>query len=179
MSFFKERAKSGGTGVTACPFLRRDNGRHGGLPLLIIYFFNAGIIDFAREGDLMLRILMIGVGGFIGTIFRYLISGYIQNLMKSFEFPYGTLVVNVVGCFVIGLLSELADAQGAFSSEIRSFLFIGILGGFTTFSTFGNETFHLLRDNQNILAAANVITHVLLGLGAVWIGRGLVHVIWR
>jgi CrcB protein len=125
------------------------------------------------------KILAIGVGGFIGSILRYAVSGFVQTWMKSVEFPYGTLVVNVLGCLVIGLLSQLIESRGILMAEVRAFVIIGVLGGFTTFSTFSNETINLWRDSQTIWALANVGAHVILGLGAVWLGRVLAHLIWR
>jgi CrcB protein len=127
----------------------------------------------------MTRIILVGVGGFIGSISRYLVSGFVQNGLKNFEFPYGTLVVNILGCFVLGFLAQLADGYGAFSSDVRAFLFVGILGGFTTYSAFGGETFNLLRDQEIILGFLNILGHLLFGLMAVWGGRSLVHLIWR
>lgn len=125
------------------------------------------------------KILLVGLGGFIGSVLRYVMSGYVQQWTKSFDFPYGTLAVNLLGCFVIGFLSQLAETHGVFTAETRVFVFVGILGGFTTFSTFGNETMNLLRDGENFLAVANVTGHVVLGLGAVWLGRVLAYKIWR
>jgi CrcB protein len=125
------------------------------------------------------KLLLVGMGGFIGSVLRYLVSGYVQQLAQSVEFPYGTLVVNLTGCFIIGLLSQLADARGVFTAETRVFVFIGLLGGFTTFSTFGNETMNLLRDGENGFALVNISTHLALGLGAVWLGRTLAFLIWR
>jgi len=127
----------------------------------------------------MSKLLVIGLGGFIGSVLRYLVSGYVQQISRSVQFPYGTLVVNVVGCFIIGFLSQLADARGVFSAEARAFVFIGILGGFTTFSTFGNETLNFLREEENFPALVNVGAHLLLGLGAVWLGRNVAYSIWR
>lgn len=127
----------------------------------------------------MSKLLVIGLGGFIGSVLRYLVSGYVQQISKSIEFPYGTLAVNVSGCFIIGLLSYLADTHGVFSAEARAFVFIGILGGFTTFSTFGNETLNLLREGESFPALVNVGAHILLGLGAVWLGRNAAYLIWR
>ncbi|HEU4389839.1 MAG TPA: fluoride efflux transporter CrcB [Blastocatellia bacterium] len=126
----------------------------------------------------MLKVLLVGIGGFVGSVLRYWLSGYVQTLSRSFEFPYGTLAVNVIGCFVIGVLAQLVDDHGAFSPGTRAFLFVGILGGFTTFSTFGNETLNLLRDNEQALALANLAVHVVLGLGAAWGGRAIAHAIW-
>ncbi len=126
----------------------------------------------------MIRLLLVGSGGFIGSILRYLLSGLVQQSSKSVGFPYGTLAVNIVGCFVIGFLSQLAETRGLFTTESRAFVFIGILGGFTTFSAFGNETFNLWRDGENLLVLANIAGHLVAGLGAVWLGRVLIYHIW-
>jgi fluoride exporter len=125
------------------------------------------------------NILLVGLGGFVGSVLRYLASGYVQQSTKSIDFPYGTLAVNVIGCFVIGLLSQLAEARGVFTSELRLFVFVGILGGFTTFSSFGNETLNLARDSQMMNAVANIGANVVLGLFAVWLGRTVSYLIWR
>jgi CrcB protein len=124
-------------------------------------------------------IVLIGLGGFIGSVLRYGMSGVVQSLAGGALFPVGTLVVNLTGCFVIGFLSQLADAREVFTPESRAFVFVGILGGFTTFSTFGNESINLLRGGENIYAFAYVGAHVLLGLGAVWLGRAVAFVLWR
>src|SRR6202162_5624505 len=100
-------------------------------------------------------------------------TGYVQHWSRSIDFPYGTLAVNLIGCFIIGFLSQLAETRGVLTAESRTFVFIGILGGFTTFSAFGNETMNLWRDGKNLLAMANVAAHVLLGLGAVWFSGAL------
>ena len=125
------------------------------------------------------KVLAVGIGGFIGSVLRYLVSGYVQQITRSVEFPYGTLVVNLAGCFIIGFLSQLAEARGVFTAEARAFVFVGILGGFTTFSTFGNETLNFLRAGENFSALANLGAHILLGLGAVWLGRNAAYLIWR
>lgn len=127
----------------------------------------------------MTNILLVGAGGFIGSILRYLVSGYVQQSAKTLDFPYGTLAVNVIGCFVIGFLAQLAESRGVFTSEARSFVFIGILGGFTTFSSFGNETLNLARDNQMTNAFANIGANVVIGLFAVWLGRTVSYLIWK
>lgn len=95
-------------------------------------------------------LVLIGTGGFIGSILRYLLSGYVQQLSKGLQFPFGTLAVNVVGCVLIGFLAELADQRGIITDETRGFLIVGILGGFTTFSAFGNETMGLLRQRRAV-----------------------------
>lgn len=124
-------------------------------------------------------IFLVGLGGFAGSVLRYLISGYAQRLSQSADFPYGTLAVNLLGSLTIGFLAHLVEMRGAFSSETRALLFFGLLGGFTTFSTFSNETLNLARDGQVTLALGNLSTHILLGLGAVWLGRILSAWIWR
>ena len=124
------------------------------------------------------KLFLAGIGGFIGSTLRYAATGYVQQLSRSIDFPYGTLTVNLIGCFLIGFLSQLAESRGVFTVESRTFVFIGILGGFTTFSAFGNETMNLWRDGQNTLAMANIAAHLVLGLGAVWISRALAYQIW-
>jgi CrcB protein len=137
------------------------------------------MVNRPSSKGLMTNILLVGTGGFIGSVLRYAVSGYVQQAMKSVGFPYGTLAVNMLGCFVIGFLAQLAESRGLFTSESRLFVFVGILGGFTTFSTFGNETFNLLRDSQMMSALANVGANVILGLFAVWLGRTVSFMIWR
>jgi CrcB protein len=124
------------------------------------------------------KILLIGAGGFLGAVARYGMAGMVQTLSRSASFPYGTLAVNLVGCMLIGVLSQLIETRGAFTPETRAFLIIGVLGGFTTFSAFGNETMSLLRDAEPWLASANVIAHVVLGIGGVWLGRVAAFLVW-
>jgi CrcB protein len=125
------------------------------------------------------KILWIGIGGFAGAILRYLACGHVQKWTANSHFPYGTIVVNLVGCLIIGLLSWLADTRDIFTVEMRSFVFIGLLGAFTTFSTFSNETLGLIQDAKGDMAIVNIGTHLVLGLTAVWGGRVLGRLIWR
>lgn len=127
----------------------------------------------------MINILLVGAGGFIGSVLRYLVSGWVQQASRSVAFPFGTLAVNVIGCFVIGILAQLAESRGVFTSESRLFVFTGLLGGFTTFSSFGNETLNLARDSQLMNAFANVSANLVIGLVAVWLGRAAAYLIWR
>lgn len=127
----------------------------------------------------MVNILLIGLGGFIGSVLRYLIASYVQQATKSVDFPFGTLAVNVLGCFLVGFLAQLVEGRGAFTSESRAFIFVGILGGFTTFSAFGNETLNLARDSQMIRALANIGGNVAVSLFAVWLGRTISYLLWR
>jgi CrcB protein len=127
----------------------------------------------------MNNLLLIGLGGFIGAILRYGISDIVQGWSRGNAFPIGTLAVNILGCFVIGLLTQLAEAHGLFSPQTRSLLFIGFLGAFTTFSTFGNDTMNLLQGTRPWLSITNVSAHIVLGLIAIWAGQGLSWYVWK
>ena len=127
----------------------------------------------------LLSVFYVAIGGALGSVFRYLLGTWSQSISKSIDFPYGTLTVNLIGCFMIGFLSQLAEARGVFAPESRAFVFIGILGGFTTFSSFGNDTINLLRDGETINALANVGANVIVGLALVWLGRTVAYWIWR
>jgi fluoride exporter len=127
----------------------------------------------------MVRILLVGLGGFIGSIARYLLSGLAQNLFHTARFPVGTVIVNLSGCFAIGLLSQLAESQGAFRDLSRAFVFIGILGGYTTFSTFTNESLGLFRSGDSLLGLLNAGLQVFGGLAMAWLGRVSGELIWR
>lgn len=102
-----------------------------------------------------------------------------QQLSKGSQFPFGTLAVNVAGCVLVGFLAELADQRSLISDETRGFLIIGLLGGFTTFSAFGNETMNLLRSGELWLAGANIVGHMLLSFIAVWIGYSTASLLWK
>jgi CrcB protein len=123
----------------------------------------------------MLRVFLVGSGGFLGAILRYAVGGWVHNILNNASFPYGTLVVNAMGCLLIGFLSGLAEDRSLFSPEVRLFLLIGILGGFTTFSAFAYETFSLSRDAENLAAAIYVFVQLTLGLLGVWFGNTLVR----
>ena len=120
----------------------------------------------------MKLILAIGIGSFIGGIFRYLLSQFIQTKLVT-SFPFGTLGVNIIGCFFIGLVFGLAD-KGNLTNEWRLFLATGLIGGFTTFSAFSNETITLLRDGQLWYAFAYIAASVLIGLLATFIGISII-----
>lgn len=118
----------------------------------------------------MLKLIIIGAGGSIGAILRYLVSGMIQNSAPSAAFPFGTMVVNLLGCLLIGVGGGLMLSRQLFSPEIRAFLFIGILGSFTTFSTFGLETVNLVKNGQSLPAIIYIGVSVFVGLLAVYLG---------
>ncbi len=122
----------------------------------------------------MREILIVGLGGFVGAVGRWLVSGWVQGLAGP-GFPLGTWAVNVAGCLALGALMGLADTRLGFTPEARLFLGIGVLGSLTTFSTFGYETIELLRASQLGLALANVAGNLVVGCGAVVLGRLAVH----
>jgi CrcB protein len=116
---------------------------------------------------------LIGLGGFLGSILRYGLATAVQGAAGT-AFPFGTLLVNVLGCFGIGVLSGVSEARGLLGPDARALLAVGLLGGFTTFSAFANETLTALRDGAAFVAAANVLGGVALCLAAAWAGRMLV-----
>jgi len=118
----------------------------------------------------MRLLLIIGAGGFIGTVLRYLTSKMFQQYMFT-SFPYGTLAVNVIGCFVLGMVYALAERNAIISDEMRLFLTVGICGGFTTFSTFANENMSFLRDGEFFQFAFYASSSLLLGLLALYLGN--------
>lgn len=124
----------------------------------------------------MQLIVLIGVGGFIGAVLRYLVAGWIQNGVTSF--PLGTLGVNFIGSFLLGFVMYLSEYQGFFNEEARVFLTIGILGAFTTMSTFSYESFRLLEQNEFMLLGLNVAGTVFLTLFAVYLSKLFVLRIW-
>jgi len=129
--------------------------------------------------ETVIRLSVIGAGGFVGAVLRYLVSSWVQYRSGSIVFPFGTMAVNIIGCFIIGFLTFLVESRSFFSPETRSFILIGLLGAFTTFSTFGNETLGLLRESRIDLAVMNAGVQVLAGVGMVWLGRILAAGIWR
>lgn len=128
----------------------------------------------------MLRnLLIVGMGGFFGAVMRYLVSGGVQKWTQSVDFPYGTLAVNLMGCLIIGMLTRLDEMRSLLSPEIRFFILIGLLGAFTTYSTFSNETMNLINDRRFSVAALYMAAHLVLGLLAVLAGRLATFFIWR
>ncbi len=127
----------------------------------------------------MRNLLFIGVGGFCGAVLRYLISGGVQKWTQSVDFPYGTLAVNLIGCLVIGMLTRLDEMHSLISPEMRLFILIGLLGAFTTYSTFSNEAISLINDRRINMAILYLGAHLVLGLGAVMVGRLTTYFIWR
>lgn len=122
----------------------------------------------------MTKVGFLVLGGALGTLARYAVSGLAHRILGS-DFPYGTLSVNLLGSFVIGTLWGLFESE-SMSSGLRSFAFIGFLGGFTTFSSYTLETLNLVRDGQTKIALVNVLVNNLLGLALVFGGFVLARV---
>ena len=118
----------------------------------------------------MLNVVLVGAGGLLGSVMRYLVGVWIQPASGNSWIPYGTLTVNVVGCFLIGLIAGLAETRQFLGEGTRALIIVGLLGGFTTFSAFGYETITMVREDHIAAAVANVGLQVALGLTAVWIG---------
>ncbi len=122
--------------------------------------------------------LVISVGGFIGAILRFIISGWIQNGVVTF--PLGTLGVNFLGSFFVSLVLYLSEYRGFFSEEIRIFLTIGVLGSFTTMSTFSFESFKLLEQGEIGALSLNVAATLILTFLAVYLGKiAVVNIGWE
>lgn len=118
--------------------------------------------------------LFIALGGALGAVSRYLLSTWIYNRNLQ-VLPYGTLVVNVLGCFLLGVFNTLAVEINVISPHIRMMISIGLLGSFTTFSTFSLETFNIIKENNLPVAFINIGLSVFLGLLAIWMGTVLAN----
>ncbi len=112
------------------------------------------------------------LAGAFGTLLRYFLSVYVQKLAGS-EFPYGTMTVNLIGCFAIGLLYALFEGKITISEEMRLVLFVGFMGAFTTFSTFIFESNVLLKNSQYLMVFGNILIQNLVGIAAVYGGLQL------
>ncbi len=122
----------------------------------------------------LFSLLAVGMGGFFGAISRYLLSVSIDDYIKADQFPFGIFLVNIFGCLLIGLFAGIFEVKGWMNPELRLFTFAGFLGGFTTFSTFANDTFLLGKEGEVLAALLNVGGQVVLGLLFVWVGYSLV-----
>ena len=115
-------------------------------------------------------LLLVGIGGGIGSISRYLLGGWILHASDAGRFPLGTFAVNVAGCLIAGALAGLAERHGLWGPDTRLLPFTGLLGGFTTFSAFGLETVTLMRRGEVTMAAMYAGGTVMLGIAAIWVG---------
>ncbi|MFC1591405.1 fluoride efflux transporter CrcB [Thermodesulfobacteriota bacterium] len=116
----------------------------------------------------MIKLLAIALGGAIGALFRYGLSGAVHAFLSGM-YPWGTLAVNLIGSFLIGFLWHVSE-EVILAPHLKMFVFVGILGGFTTFSTYMLETMHLLRDGETGLALGNLLLSNLLGIMLVFAG---------
>ncbi len=126
----------------------------------------------------MLRtILLVGSGGFIGSVMRYLVQYYVERSLSS-TFPWGTMIANIAGSFIIGMIFALAEKGNLMNAEWRMFLAVGICGGFTTFSSFAYNNFTLIKENSFIPLLLNVGGNLFLGIIAVYVGIVLVRLVY-
>lgn len=123
-----------------------------------------------------MRFLLVGLGGFLGAILRYWFGSLAQAVFGG-RFPVGTLAVNVLGCFCLGVLMGVMEFRQSLSPEVRLFAIVGVLSGFTTFSTFSYDTIELLRAISPASAVLNLIASLGLGLTATWLGLLLVRLL--
>ncbi len=126
-------------------------------------------MPLASSGVTWSRTVLVALGGAAGSVSRYLVSAFVQAARPG-SFPWGTFAVNVLGCFLAGVVAGLAEGRGVLGPEGRILLLTGFLGGFTTFSAFGLETVQLLRGGQVAAAGLNVGLQLLCGAAAVAAG---------
>ena len=121
------------------------------------------------------RLILIGLAGLAGTLCRSGLSGFVARRFGE-TFPTGTLLVNIIGCFVAGFLLYTLNERFLISEIVRTTVMIGFLGGFTTFSSFGVQTFTLLREGETFFAVMNVLLSNVIGIVSVWVGYSLAKV---
>ena len=124
--------------------------------------------------DELRQLLLVATGGAIGSVARWRVSGWVLHQAVDWRFPIGTFVVNVLGCLIVGVLAGLAIKEDFFSTDQRLLLFTGVMGGFTTFSAFGLETFYLLRRGEYLIAGSNMVLSMVVGMAALWVGYQLI-----
>jgi CrcB protein len=116
------------------------------------------------------QVLIVGCGGFIGSSLRFAVHHWVQKIWLPGVFPFGTLTVNMLGCLLIGLVIGLSDLRGLLDQQWRLFLAVGVLGGFTTYSSFAYENLSLLSGAEFLKLGINIVVQLSLGLLLAWVG---------
>jgi len=127
------------------------------------------ITSFGKEHDHVLKYLMVGIGGFLGSVLRFWLGSFIGGRLGA-RFPYGTFVINVTGSFLIGMILTVLATKAHWSPNWRYLIPISFIGGYTTFSTFEYETLRLFQDGQLFTAMLNITLSVVVGFAGVWVG---------
>ena len=122
------------------------------------------------ERIFLTQLALVGCGGFIGSCLRFAMHSWIHRTISYSQFPLGTLGVNVLGCLLIGYLGGIAEHRQALDASMRLFLLVGVLGGFTTFSTFAYDSLALAQNAQYFGILLNVVLQVTIGFSAAWLG---------
>jgi fluoride exporter len=122
-------------------------------------------------------VFIVGIGGFIGTVARYLLSQFIQKYFNT-AFPLGTLIINILGCLIIGFLFGMFERGSLISSELRLFLTVGFCGGFTTFSTFSNDSVNLINDGELLYLMLYMGLSIFAGISFTFLGKILADYLW-
>ena len=117
----------------------------------------------------MQKTILIGLAGLAGTLLRYWLAGFVARQYGE-TFPWGTMAVNLIGCFITGAVFYLTEERFLISPAVRTVILIGLLGGFTTFSSYGLQTFTLMRDGEFGMATLNVAVSNVVGLMMLWVG---------
>ncbi len=136
------------------------------------------IEGFANGGHKVFKgALIVGIGGFVGSIARYLSTQFIHKYIYT-AFPVGTLAVNIVGCLLIGVFMGISEKGGLMSDNLRLFLTVGFCGGFTTFSAFSNDSLNLINDSEFLYFSLYLGISIFTGIAATYFGKNAVNWLW-